>query len=119
VLRARSRYAETGFELVDPRLEPRDHLRRDPRHARFESGALVGVGGEVRPHDEQLALQPQELVGERGVARMRPRETEHGDDLVDRAAGLWDEIGLGDPATVEETRGPVVTGPGVDARHAG
>jgi hypothetical protein len=105
-------------ELVDPRFEPRDHPAR-PATRRFESGALLGVGGEVRPHDEQLALQPQELVGERGVARMRPRETEHGDDLVDRAAGLGDEIGLGDPATVEETRGPVVTGPGVDARHAG
>ena len=121
-----ARELDLRLHLAQHRVHPVDHRRR---HARGAVAALVagaGVGGQLRPDHEQLALDAEDLLIEPGECRaglrrrrqrpqLRPGQAERRDGLVHGAIGLGPQVVLRHAlAAVEERGGAVVATPGRD-----
>src|SRR5438093_6188651 len=106
-------------DLVDDRLQRRDHLGGDELDARAQPVSVLRGGGELGAHDEQLALEAeQDLLELPAALCLGARQPEHGAGLVDRAVGIGPGRVLADASAVEEARGAIVTGTRIDAtRH--
>jgi hypothetical protein len=107
-----------GDDLVDPSLEPADHVVGDQRDAGFEPGAFAGIRRQVRADHEQRSLESEELVRDASVRTRSPRDADRGHGLVHRSEGLGRPAGLRDATAVQQPGGSVVAGLRVDARHA-
>ena len=87
------------------------------RHTRRELAALLGIGRQVGPHDEQLPLHGEQVGRHHLVIGERPGQTQDRHGFVGGAVGLGDQVILRDAPSVQEPGGTVVAGLGVDAGH--